>query len=200
MNSECHQVLCCSGNWGWQGLILILNTHVHSLFLGALIQQVQQHKTFWCRGKWGGDLELESADNSLRIGLLPDLAQSVMTSGGSAGLLNKVNQFNWNHRFKSHFCQMSAWCVVSPVFCEDCIWKQHRLCTGTAGKASSHWDWSSSAASAFAVVTASCTAQSTQSKVGVMNALSTAVSGFCNPRNNLSFSREFKTKIHWSEI
>lgn len=33
--------------------------------------------------------------------------------------------------------------------------KQHSLCTGTAGKASSHWDWKFSAASAFAVVTVS---------------------------------------------
>lgn len=39
-----------------QGLILMLlgvglNTHMHSVFLSALFQQVKQPKTFWCRGK-----------------------------------------------------------------------------------------------------------------------------------------------------
>lgn len=41
---------------------------------------------------------------------------------------------------------------------------------------------------------ASYTAQSTQSKVGVFSTLSTTVSGFCNPRNNLSFPGEFKNR------
>lgn len=40
---------------------------------------------------------------------------------------------------------------------------------------------------------ASCSAQSTQGKVGVMNALSTVVSGLCNPRNNFSLG-SFKIK------
>lgn len=97
---------------------------MHSVFLCALLQQVKQPKTFWCRGRWERDLKLEAANKSLRIGLLPHLAQSVMNSGRcSTGLLNKVEQFNWNHRLKSHFYQMSAWCVVNPVFCEDSIWE-----------------------------------------------------------------------------
>lgn len=158
-----------------QGLILMLlgiglNTHMHSVFPTGKTAQ-----NLLVQGKVRKRLRTRSSKQFPKNWSVRDLAQSVVNSGRcSAGLLNKAEQFNWNHRLKSHFCQMSAWCVVNPVF----WWRLHlenstvsalveQVKPPVAETESSLqpvpllW-WLSAHSSA------SCSAQSTQSKVGVM--------------------------------
>lgn len=70
--------------------------HSHAFsFPGCFTSTGMTAQNLLVQGESEKGLELEPANSSVRIGLLPDLAQSVMNLGRcSAGLLNKVEQFN----------------------------------------------------------------------------------------------------------